>query len=79
MKKLAISFIFCIFALTSCSNKLDAIHAIEKEFPNSEIYHMHQMNRFIVIDSIGIYVVDVNIPFTSNIWDVQLIKKWQNQ
>ena len=69
----------CVLVMTSCMNHYDAQQEIYKKFPNSDIYHINQTDRYIVTDSIGIYVVRCGIPFTKNIWYVQLIKKWQNQ
>lgn len=37
MRKVCILFIFCIFALCSCTNQYEAYEVVETEFPNAEI------------------------------------------
>lgn len=69
----------CALTIGSCVHNHDAQKEIYKFFPNSEIYNVDDAHRYIVIDSVGIYVVQCGVPFTKNIWNVQLIKKWQNQ
>lgn len=49
MKKLWILFIFCIFALCSCTNQYEAYESVQAEFPNSEIISVDQF-KFLVID-----------------------------
>lgn len=78
MKKLCILFIFCIFALCSCTNQHDAYNTIENEFPNAEIISCRSYT-FVVIDSIALYYVECQNPFDGRITHKQLIKKWQSQ
>ena len=79
MKKLCILFIFCIFALCSCTNQHDAYNAIANEFPNAEIINCRSVYTFVVIDSIALYYVECQNLFDGRITHKQLIKTWQNQ
>lgn len=78
MKKLCILFIFCIFALCSCTNQLDAYEFIENEFPNAEIFNVADYS-FIVIDSTSMYYVKCMSLRDGRITSKRLVKKWQNQ
>ena len=78
MKKLCILFIFCIFALCSCTNQLDAYEFIENEFPNAEIFNVADYS-FIVIDSTSMYYVKCMSLRDGRITSKMLVKKWQNQ
>ena len=78
MKKLCILFIFCIFALCSCTNQYDAYKAVENEFPNAEILNCSDY-RFVVIDSTAIYYVECMSLRDGRITHKKLIKKWQSQ
>ena len=78
MRKLCILFIFCIFALCSCTNQYDAYKAVEKEFPNSEILQVDGYT-FMVLDSTGIFYIKCMNLCNGNITTKKLIKKWQNQ
>ena len=78
MKKLCILFIFCIFALCSCTNKYDAYKAVENEFPNAEISNCSGY-RFVVIDTTAIYYVECMSLRDGRITHKKLIKKWQRQ
>ena len=79
VKNLVILFIFCIFALCSCTTKYDAIKFAESKFPNSEIYQIYGTDKLVVINNDGIYVVSLNPVLDNHIINLQLIKKWQNQ
>lgn len=78
MKKLCILFIFCIFALCSCTNQYDAYEFVETEFPNAEIFNCSDY-RFIVIDSTAIYYVECMSLRDGRITHKKVIKKWQSQ
>ena len=78
MKKLCILFIFCIFALCSCTNQYDAYECVQAEFPNSEIISVGQFS-FLVIDSTAIYYVKCVNLTNGNITHKQCVKKWQSQ
>lgn len=78
MKKLCILFIFCIFALCSCTNQYDAYEAVETEFPNAEILNCKDYH-FIVIDSTAMYYVECMSLRNGSITHKKLIKKWQNR
>lgn len=78
MKKLCILFIFCIFALCSCTNQYDAYESVQAEFPNAEIISVERF-RFLVIDSTTIHYVKCLNLTDGNITHKQCVKKWQNQ
>ena len=78
MKKLLL-FLCCCLILGSCVHSYDAQQEIYKRFPNSDIYRINHTDYYMVMDSIGIYTVRCGVPFTKNIWEIQLIKKWQSQ
>ena len=78
MKKVCILFIFCIFALCSCTNQFDAYKTIETEFPNAEILNCSDY-RFVIIDSTSIYYVECLNLYDGKITHKQLLKKWQSQ
>ena len=78
MKKLCILFIFCIFALCSCTNQYDAYKAVENEFPNAEFLNCSDY-RFVVIDTTAIYYVECMSLRDGRITHKKLIKKWQSQ
>lgn len=82
MKKLCILFIFCIFALCSCIRQHDVYKSLERQFPNSEIYHCETYRScfvFVVVDSVGLYYVRCAKPNSVEITHKQLLKKWQSQ
>lgn len=78
MKKLWILFIFCIFALCSCTNQYEAYESVLAEFPNSEIISVDKF-EFLVMDSTAIYYVKCLNLSNGSITHKQLIKKWQKQ
>ena len=78
MKKLLL-FLCCGLTLGGCVHSYDAQQEIYKRFPNSDIYRINHTDYYMVMDSIGIYTVRCGVPFTKNIWEIQLIKKWQSQ
>ena len=78
MRNIWILFIFCIFALCSCTNQYEAYESVQAEFPNSEIISVDQF-KFLVIDSTAIYYVKCLNLSNGSITHKQLIKKWQNQ
>ena len=78
MRNICVLFIFCIFALCSCTNQYEAYECVKAEVPNSEIRSVENFS-FIVIDSTAIYYVKC-LNFTNgNITHKQCVKKWQNQ
>ena len=78
MKKVCILFIFCIFALCSCTNQYDAYECVQAEFPNSEILNVEKFT-FLVIDSTAIHYVKWLNLSNGNITHKQCVKKWQNR
>lgn len=78
MKKLCILFIFCIFALCSCTNQYEAYECVQSEFPNAEIIYVGKFT-FLVIDSTAIYYVKCLNLSNGSITHKQRVKGWQNQ
>ena len=78
MKKLCILFIFCIFALCSCTNQHDAYNVVENEFPNAEILNCDSYS-FIVIDSTKMFYIKCLDLRDGRITEKKLIKTWQSQ
>lgn len=78
MRKVCILFIFCIFALCSCTNQYEAYEVVETEFPNAEILNCKDYH-FIVIDSTAMYYVECMSLRDGRITHKKLIKKWQSQ
>lgn len=78
MKKLCILFIFCIFALCSCTNQCDAYNVVENEFPNAEILNCDSYS-FIVIDSTKLFYIQCLDLRDGRITKKKLIKTWQSQ
>ena len=78
MKKLCILFIFCIFALCSCTNQHDAYNVVKNEFPNAEILNCDSYS-FIVIDSTKLFYIQCLDLRDGRITNKKLIKTWQNQ
>ena len=59
--------------LTSCYNERDVV---VKKYPNAEVYNLKLSSEFIVIDSTGIYYVACKNPFSPDITEERLIKKY---
>lgn len=76
MKKILLLLLVSLI-LTSCYTNGDCITAVKEAYPNDEMYQV-DMNRFILIDSIGIWYVDANMGVTKPYTEKQLVKLWNN-
>lgn len=73
--KIKILLLFICLLFVSCTDKYKCINNIQAEFPYGEVYHVEETPYFLVIDSIGIYIVSCNTPFSYNVYSKTLIKK----
>lgn len=76
MKKILLLLLVSLM-LTSCYTNGDCITAVKEAYPDDEIYQV-DMNRFILVDSIGIWYVDANMGVTKPYTEKQLVKLWNN-
>lgn len=63
--------------LTSCYTNEDRITAIKEAYPDDEIYQI-EIGKFILVDSIGIWYVNVNMGTIKPYTEKQLVKLWNN-
>lgn len=61
--------------LTSCYTNGDTLIAVKEAYPDNEIYQV-DVNRFILIDSIGIWYVNANMGIKEPYTEKQLVKLW---
>lgn len=74
MKKIIALLLICVL-FVSCVNKNKCVNSIQEAFPNGEIFHIYETPYYVVIDSVGVYVVSCNTPFSYSIRIKRLIKK----
>lgn len=74
MKKILLLLLVSLI-LTSCYTNGDCITAVKEAYPDDEIYQV-DMNRFILVDSIGIWYVNANMGITEPYTEKQLVKLW---
>lgn len=76
MKKFLLLLLVSLI-LTSCYTNGDTLIAVKEAHPDSEIYRV-DANRFILIDSIGIWYVNANMGIKEPYTEKQLVKLWNN-
>jgi hypothetical protein len=76
MKKILLLLLVSLI-LTSCYTNGDCITAVKEAYPDDEMYQV-DMNRFILVDSIGIWYVNANMGITEPYTEKRLIKLWNN-
>ena len=76
MKKILLLLLVSLM-LTSCYTNGDCITAVKEAYPDDEIYQV-DMNRFILVDSIGIWYVNAKMGITEPYTEKRLIKLWNN-
>ena len=76
MKKFLLLLLVSII-LTSCYTNGDCTTAVKEAHPDDEICQV-DMNRFILVDSIGIWYVNANMGITEPYTEKRLIKLWNN-
>ena len=78
MKRIIFLICICVF-FVSCVDKYKCINNIQAEFPYGEVHHIEETPYFLVIDSIGVYIVSCNTPFSYDVYSKTLIKKWNKE
>lgn len=79
MGKLLVIISIMIVSLTSCVNNNMCIQTIQSRFPDGEVTHLEDTRYFLVIDSVGVYVVQCSQPFSADIYRCILVRKFQNR
>lgn len=76
MKKFLLLLLVSLI-LTSCYTNGDYTTAVKEAYPDNEIYQI-KINEFILVDSIGIWYVNVNMGVKEPYTEKQLVRLWSN-
>lgn len=78
MKKIIILIVIvCTFC--SCLQTSKGIMNLQRQFVDAEIIKLEDTPYFLIIDSVGVYMVSLNMPFSYDIYTSILIKKWNHE
>lgn len=78
MKKIIALLLVC-FLFGSCANKNKCVNSIREEFPDGDVYHIYETPYYLVIDSVGVYIVSCNTPFSYRVNTKRLVKKLNHE
>ena len=76
MKRIIIALLLACFLFVSCIDMNRCRNSVQATFPNGEVYHIVETPYFLVLDSVGVYIVACNTPFSYGIHTNVLVKKW---